>query len=66
MGPGVSLQLLTTDKHTKHKPHLLGAHPVGWVLCQILHSGRGHDSDCFFSFYFLLSYTGVLVFVVVN
>lgn len=27
MGPGVSLQLLTTDKHAKHKPlFLLGAH----------------------------------------
>ena len=24
MGPGVSLQLLTTDKHTKHKPLLFG------------------------------------------
>ena len=65
MGPGVSLQLLTTDKHTKHKPHLLGAHPVGWVLCQILHSGRGHDSDCFFILVICL-FTGVLVFVVVN
>ena len=29
MGPGVSLQLLTTDKHTKHTPLFLGAHPVG-------------------------------------
>ena len=65
MGPGVSLQLLTTDKHTKHKPHLLGAH-LGWVLCQILHSGRGHDSDYSSSLLFLLSYTSVLVFVVVN
>ena len=45
MGPGVSLQLLTTDKYTKHKPLLFGCPPVGWVLCQILHSGRGHDSD---------------------
>ena len=26
MGPGVSLQLLTTDKHAKHKPFFLGAH----------------------------------------
>ena len=27
MGPGVSLQLLTTDKHVKHKPLLFwGAH----------------------------------------
>ena len=52
MGPGVSLQLLTTDKHAKHKPlFLVGAHPVGWVLCQILHSGRGHDSD--YSSFFL-------------
>ena len=33
MGPGVSLQLLTTDKHAKHIPlFLLGAHPgVGVV-----------------------------------
>ena len=46
MGPGVSLQLLTTDKHTKQK-YPLGC-PFAWVLCQILHSGRGHDSDCFF------------------
>ena len=29
MGPGVSLQLLTTDKHAKHTPLFLGAHPVG-------------------------------------
>ena len=49
MGPGVSLQLLTTDKHVKHKPLLFGCPPVGWVLCQILHSGRGHDSDYFSS-----------------
>ena len=41
MGPGVSLQLLTTDKHTKHSnPEVCFR-----VLCQILHSGRGHDSD---------------------
>ena len=26
-------------------PFLLGA--LAWVLCQILHSGRGHDSDIF-------------------
>ena len=32
MGPGVSLQLLTTDKHAKHKPHLFGCPPrVGVV-----------------------------------
>ena len=43
MGPGVSLQLLTTDKLSEHLPSLMGV----WVLCQILHSGRGHDSDCF-------------------
>ena len=43
MGPGVSLQLLTTDKHTKHSnPEVCFR-----VLCQILHSGRGHDSDKF-------------------
>ena len=29
MGPGVSLQLLTTDKHAKRTPLFLGAHPVG-------------------------------------
>ena len=43
MGPGVSLQLLTTDKPSEHLPSLMGV----WVLCQILHSGRGHDSDKF-------------------
>ena len=37
-----------------------------WVLCQILHSGRGHDSDYVSLLSFLLSYTSVLVFVVVN
>ena len=52
MGPGVSLQLLTTDKHTKQK-YPLGC-PFAWVLCQILHSGRGHDSDCFFILLFCL------------
>ena len=32
MGPGVSLQLLTTDKHAKHIPILLGCPPrVGVV-----------------------------------
>ena len=63
MGPGVSLQLLTTDKHTKQK-YPLGC-PFAWVLCQILHSGRGHDSDCFF--FSCFAYTrSVLVFVVVN
>lgn len=32
MGPGVSLQLLTTDKHVKHKPLLFGCPPgVGVV-----------------------------------
>ena len=37
MGPGVSLLLLATDKHPGHCfwP---------WVLCQILCSGREHDS----------------------
>ena len=50
MGPGVSLQLLTTDKHTKHSnPEVCFR-----VLCQILHSGRGHDSDCFFFYYFFV------------
>ena len=29
MGPGVSLQLLTTDKHAKHKPLLVGCPPRG-------------------------------------
>ena len=29
MGPGVSLQLLTTDKHAKHIPILLGCPPRG-------------------------------------
>ena len=29
MGPGVSLQLLTTDKHAKHKPLLFGCPPRG-------------------------------------
>ena len=63
MGPGVSLQLLTTDKHTKQKyPFWV---PLLEVLCQILHSGRGHDSDCFFSFTVLFVHL-VLVFVVVN
>ena len=49
MGPGVSLQLLTTDKLSEHLPSLMGV----WVLCQILHSGRGHDSDCFLFLLFL-------------
>ena len=61
MGPGVSLQLLTTDKPSEHLPSLMGVR----VLCQILHSGRGHDSDCFFILVICL-FTGVLVFVVVN
>ena len=26
-----------------------------WVLCQILHSGRGHDSDCFLFLLFFAS-----------
>ena len=49
MGPGVSLQLLTTDKPSEHLPSLMGVR----VLCQILHSGRGHDSDCFLFLLFL-------------
>ena len=44
---------------------LLSAHFV-WVLCQILHSGRGHNSDYVSLLSLLLSYTSVLVFVVVN
>ena len=62
MGPGVSLQLLTTDKPSEHLPSLMGV----WVLCQILHSGRGHDSDCFFFLLFCCVTPSVLVFVVVN
>lgn len=51
MGPGVSLQLLTTDKPSEHLPSLMGVR----VLCQILHSGRGHDSDCFLFLLFFAS-----------
>ena len=51
MGPGVSLQLLTTDKLSEHLPSLMGVR----VLCQILHSGRGHDSDCFLFLLFFAS-----------
>ena len=64
MGPGVSLQLLTTDKHTKHSNPLRC--PLLGVLCQILHSGRGHDNDNDSSSLVFCCYTGVLVFVVVN
>ena len=38
MGPGVSLPLLTTDKHPGHTVGVWSG-----VLCQILHSGREHD-----------------------
>jgi len=55
---------LTTDKHTKHSDPF--GCPFAWVLCQILHSGRGHDSDNDSFSLFCFVTPSVLVFVVVN
>ena len=65
MGPGVSLQLLTTDKHTKHSDPF-------WVPfcsgCCVRYCIVDAVTTVTVSFLFtlLLSHTSVLVFVVVN
>ena len=68
MGPGVSLQLLTTDKHAKHKPLLVGCPPRGGCCVRYCIVDAVTTVTIFLLFFlvFLLSYTSVLVFVVVN
>ena len=66
MGPGVSLQLLTTDKHAKHKPLLFGCPPRGGCCVRYCIVDAVTTVTVSFSIIFLLSYTSVLVFVVVN
>ena len=56
MGPGVSLQLLTTDKHAKHKPLLFGCPPRGGC-CVRYCIVDAVTTVTVSSSYFLLSYT---------
>ena len=65
MGPGVSLQLLTTDKHTKQK-YPFQVPLLGCCVRYCIVDAVTTVTFLFFFLLFLLSYTSVLVFVVVN
>ena len=65
MGPGVSLQLLTTDKHAKHKPLLVGCPPRGGC-CVRYCIVDAVTTVTMFLYSLFCCYTSVLVFVVVN
>ena len=67
MGPGVSLQLLTTDKHAKHIPIFLGAHHRGGCCVRYCIVDAVTTVTIILLLYCFCLYTlSVLVFVVVN